>query len=729
MSRWLAGDLPPEEVACFEAEMEAAAEEGEDKLPEALRAGILSRGAEKDEIGALIAAIKSGPETGPRDSDQWRAVLDPCDEPGALGPYEVRALIAQGGMGVILEGHDPVLERRVAIKVLSPDLAGNSVARQRFLREARAAAALEHDHILPVYSVHDGALPWFAMRLAEGGTLQQLLDAEGALALPRLKSLALQIASALRAAHAAGLIHRDIKPANILLDAARERAWLADFGIARAIEDPSLTYRGFITGTPSYMSPEQAAGTLVDARSDLFSLGAVLYHCATGRVPFSGETSVSVLKNVVAASPQSPSNLRPGLPSWFLRLLDKLMAREPDERFGSAAEVITVLEQEAAPLSARARRRRLALAAAAAVALLLFTAARWSVTANLLNRMLISPERAFVVEGTLGAHATLADAVQAAESGAVISIHGEGPWTLRGLSIPESSTLTIRAAENARPRFLIENTDAPGITSRGQLTMERLTFTRDTEGRDTHSMIEAAAGSLTLRRCDLRATSPARRDAAVPCAVTVNESAALHLDHSAIICTWVAPVGIRTTAAARPSLQMNGSALIGMPVLWMRCAAGTVVKLTASCCSIPSPILFGDAPDSPLPVVEASVTNCLLRAETAVWWTPGEPASAIAAQLRWQGSQNVFAANAIFLTSATRGAIREATPLMRDLSAWQASTGVSESGATLSDLTPASREDGQRPASTLTREELEALAAPWRAAFPDTGADFRKLWP
>ena len=196
---------------------------------------------------------------------------------GRMGPYEILEVLGRGGMGVVLKARDPGLDRTVAIKVLTPALAHGANARRRFAREARAVAAVGHEHIVAIHAVDEfRGLPYLVMQYVPGRSLQERLDASGPLEVREILRIGTQAARALAAAHAQGVVHRDIKPANILLENCVERVKLTDFGLARAIDDASLTQSGVIAGTPQYMAPEQARGEPVDARADLFALGAAL---------------------------------------------------------------------------------------------------------------------------------------------------------------------------------------------------------------------------------------------------------------------------------------------------------------------------------------------------------------------------------------------------------------------------------------------------------------------
>jgi len=264
---------------------------------------------------------------------------------GRLGPYEIRGLVGRGGSGVVLKAFEPALARVVAVKILAPELAASGTARQRFAREARAAAAVVHDNVVPIHAVDEWrGLPYLVMPYLRGGSLEHRIRAKGALSLEAILQIGRQIAAGLAAAHAQGLIHRDIKPANVLLDEGVDRVWVADFGLARAVDDASTTRSGVIVGTPQYMSPEQAAGEAIDPRSDLFSLGSVLYTMATGRPPFQAETTLATLNKVRDGVKVPLRKLRPRLPAWLGRIVDRLHAKLPAGRYADAASVAALLE-------------------------------------------------------------------------------------------------------------------------------------------------------------------------------------------------------------------------------------------------------------------------------------------------------------------------------------------------------------------------------------------------
>lgn len=280
-----------------------------------------------------------------------KTLLSPPSHPemlGRIGRYDVERLIGSGGMGVVFKAYDTELNRPVAVKLLAPYLAENGSARKRFARESRAAAAVVDEHVVAIHNVESGDTPqqppFLVMKYIAGGSLQQRLDRDGPLDVCEVLRIGMQTAKGLAAAHAQGLIHRDVKPSNILLDEGVERALLTDFGLARAEDDACLTRSGFHPGTPHYMSPEQVRGEAIDGRSDLFSLGCVLYALCTGHPPFRAETSYAVLRRITDDTARPIRELNSNIPEWLDQFVLKLLSKSREDRFDSAAEVAGLLE-------------------------------------------------------------------------------------------------------------------------------------------------------------------------------------------------------------------------------------------------------------------------------------------------------------------------------------------------------------------------------------------------
>ena len=305
-----------------------------------------------EELVALSETLVD--ESGNDSDDRWKESLEPSDDPqslGKLGSYEIAELIGRGGMGVVLRAFDPKLKRTVAIKMLAPEFAAQPMSVRRFHREAQAAAAVSHDHVVTIHDIDQTAQPpRIVMECIDGQSLQQKIDNDGALSVKAILRIGMQTSAGLSAAHKQGLIHRDIKPSNILLENGIERVKLTDFGLARAVDDIGVTQTGQITGTPQYMSPEQAQGHSIDHRTDLFSLGCVLYAMCTGRAAFRADSAVAVMHRVVHDTPKPIREANEEIPEWLCEIVDKLLEKDPKDRFESSREVEELLGQHLAHL-------------------------------------------------------------------------------------------------------------------------------------------------------------------------------------------------------------------------------------------------------------------------------------------------------------------------------------------------------------------------------------------
>ena len=295
----------------------------------------------------------------PIDSESFD-FLEPSDDPsllGMLGPYEVFEVIGRGGMGIVFRARDPKLNRIVAVKVLAPELAANPNARRRFVREAQAGAAISHPHVVTIHAVdEDEKVPYLVMECIVGQSLQQKLDKVGSLRLTETLRISQQIAEGLAAAHKQGLIHRDIKPANILLENGVERVKITDFGLARAVDDVSVTRTGEVAGSPQFMSPEQAKGERIGQRSDLFSLGCVMYAMCTGRSPFRATSIAAAIRRVCDDTPRPIEEINPEVPIWLIEIIEKLLNKDSEQRYESAEQLVDVLRLRLAEVQGLSRK-------------------------------------------------------------------------------------------------------------------------------------------------------------------------------------------------------------------------------------------------------------------------------------------------------------------------------------------------------------------------------------
>jgi serine/threonine protein kinase len=269
-------------------------------------------------------------------------------QPGQmLGPYRIINQVGRGGMATVYKAYQPSVDRYVAIKVLPSQLAESREFAARFQQEARIIAKLEHPHILPVFDYGESeGVAYFVMRYMDAGTLKDKMIEGRPLPLQEIDRLFTQLAQALSYAHSHGIVHRDLKPANVLID-SQGNVFLTDFGIAKLLESasPRLTQTDAIMGTPAYISPEQAQGHPVDQRSDIYSLGIILYEMVTGSVPFTAETPLAVLFKHISDPLPPPSLVKPDIPPVIEQVILKALAKDPRDRFATAAEFVAAWER------------------------------------------------------------------------------------------------------------------------------------------------------------------------------------------------------------------------------------------------------------------------------------------------------------------------------------------------------------------------------------------------
>jgi serine/threonine-protein kinase len=263
-----------------------------------------------------------------------------------IGPYRVEGELARGGMGIILKARDPLLGRPVAIKLLGPNVFGQTEARRRFLQEARALARLDHPNIVSIYAVgrHEGSI-YIATQFVEGENLLQYLERRSALPLDEAFDIGRQLLAALAAIHSLGLVHRDVKTENAMrIEDGRVK--LLDFGIVKDLRhDPHITRAKLTLGTPHYSAPEQVRGEAVDGRTDIYSVGVVLFELLTGAIPFDGEHTTEIYQACLRGELPPPSRRRPGLAPAVDAILARFLAREPRKRFRTAADASRALER------------------------------------------------------------------------------------------------------------------------------------------------------------------------------------------------------------------------------------------------------------------------------------------------------------------------------------------------------------------------------------------------
>jgi hypothetical protein len=393
----LLGQLPEEELSVLEGHLEGCSHcsgllstlETDDPLVASARAeaGRQPQDPESELVETLVQRLQRLPSpsgvTGDEPTTAGGGASDSLaegsellappqapDEIGRLGPYRILRVLGGGGMGIVFEAEDLRLRRRVALKVIRPALAGSASARQRFLREARATASIGHDNIVTLLQAgEDRGVLFLTMPLLEGETLDARLRREPLLPLADVLRIGREVAAGLAAAHERGIIHRDVKPANVWLEAGSGRVKILDFGVARAVEsEAGATHTGTIVGSPAYMAPEQAAGEPIDPRSDLFSLGCLLYRMCAGRPPFAGKNATATLLAVTQGKPTSPRKYNRAVPRALADLVLRLLAKRPADRPPSAqatAEALEAIAQGKRGLPPRHRWRWVVLIAVA----------------------------------------------------------------------------------------------------------------------------------------------------------------------------------------------------------------------------------------------------------------------------------------------------------------------------------------------------------------------------
>jgi serine/threonine protein kinase len=348
--------------------------------------------------------------------------------------YRIEALIGRGGMGAVYRAEEEGLGRKVALKVIAPELASDERFRERFLRESRIAASLDHPHVIPIYQAgEDDGLLYLAMRYVEGYDLAKLIAEHGALDPKRTVDLLSQIAEALDAAHEKGLVHRDIKPSNVLIAeaAGKEHCYLGDFGLTKRTGSLSgVSVAGEIVGTLEYVAPEQITGDALDERADVYSLGCVLYECLTGQSPFPRATDVALLWAHVHEEPTPPSQARPELPKELDTVLARALAKEPGRRYRSAGELMaatrSALRLGDAPSVPNSRSpRTLAVGGLVVLLAVAVLAAFFLLRDSGSGISAVAPNSVGVIDS---ASAELADAVQVGIDPEAIAFGAGGVW-------------------------------------------------------------------------------------------------------------------------------------------------------------------------------------------------------------------------------------------------------------------------------------------------------------
>ncbi|MDB4537232.1 serine/threonine protein kinase [Akkermansiaceae bacterium] len=580
---------------------------------------------------------------------------------GLLGPYEVRKILAEGGMGLVLEARDPLLNRDVAIKLIKPEQVGSNLARERMLREARAVAAIEHESVVPIYAAEvsekTGAL-FIVMPLVTGGNLQDRLDEKSApFSDAEIISIANQIASALAAVHAQGILHRDIKPANILMR-DDHKIWLADFGIAHNDDDQGLTGAGEIAGTPQFMSPEQVNSEKCDARSDLFSFGAVLYQLATGRPAFAGDTAIKTARAIADRPHRPASSLNPDLSSPLSELIDGLLEKAPEKRPQSAVEVTTLLTSP----GARKKSSRLPQLLIAAIVI--------SLTAWFVFRPPSSepaPSTSWASESFTNArlaqgYSSLSEAIASASAGDSIEIRIAGQFDCEALPTI-TKALLIRAAEGFQPVLISNNSGKPFLHHTAPLVLEGLSFKQQSSTRAPLPVIRSEA-SLSATHCSFSRDALPLRPGVRPHSgiVTATNSKRIEIINSAIIS--VGSNAITLTSGTKELRLKN--VLIATPVgIFFRHhdLEKITVQIEQSSFHGKGLAAWDRSGDKQISPVDFKLTRSAIETTMGVFGIHTSDLEAVKSAIKFEGAENIYAPDTPFLLFAPPATKNQITTL------------------------------------------------------------------
>ena len=563
----VAGRLGEAEMSSLEAHLETCG-------------SCLARIEELSALGEVerssIAATETPDEDRLREAAELGAVLKklptgsapttdrPYVVPEQLGRNQVQEVIAKGGMGVVLKAWDPDLERSVAIKQLSPDLADEEEARERFIREARAVAALDHENILPIFAVEtDPEAPYLVMPLVDGESLQQRLDRSGALDREELLSFARKMVAGLSFAHQQGIVHRDLKPGNILLDRDGRRLWIADFGLARA---PGVAHQPTeISGTPSFMAPEQLAGADTDQRADLFSLGATLYAMATGQPPFEAVSIDRLTEQIVDHDAPPPHEVNPDLDPKLGQIIQRLLEKNPADRFQSADEVAQAMDELPAPAGAGKLIWTAIAALVLALILLVIQARQPPNEAPPVGTS--DPGSPYLITGRDGENYYFDDlgrAVEHAPHGGTVEIQLDGEHPFPAVDLGQKD-LILRAAPGHDPTLDVQGTSAPAISSRGRLWLEGLAFKRRSAAGVDYPIVSASGPSLWINNCWFSIDSSGEVSAPPPACIEVVDCEDFLLLNSSVLSQRFCLISSRNSKAlGRQRIELRNCALLGL---------------------------------------------------------------------------------------------------------------------------------------------------------------------
>jgi len=607
----------------------------------------------------------------------------------SIDGYEVIRQLGQGGMGVVLLAREISLDRLVAIKLLAPALAGDENAKERFLREARAAASVNHPNVVTIHAViESNSPPCIVMEYVDGESLQARLERTPKLPWDEIVRVGQQLADALAAAHDQGLIHRDIKPANVLIDSKSGQIKLGDFGLARTVNQTQLTRTGVVVGTPEYLAPEWLVeGSSGDHRADLFSLGSLLYAMCCGRSPFAADSVLATLYRIASAEPTPLVEKAPETPGWLIAIIEQLLRKNPDERIESAKRLA---QQLRSPVASRVvdsgiqevknlrgsrsqstiprkvdngrtpkSKTNRGLAWSVLTATLLLTV--WMVFSwwpeNPTSHVLVEDADGKV----LGDFETLEEAIQEAPREATLVIEGNGPFALESTRL-DQDVLTIQAADGFRPLVILESKQTSHeddsdeedsdedqeslLTSENILVLEGLDLSYTSEDDDSaRSLVGLIGGELIARNCRFRNQSDAS-------CLILDAAAAVRLESCLIHGIGGYAIEVLGEEEDEAEVWLDNCVLTAEGGFLIECEEQATLNMD-HCTLIASTILqlemdpeLDDEPTDPPSIVSCTARSSVMACELAVVGiaTLGEPfqRSQLSRFVSWRGVSNRY---------------------------------------------------------------------------------------
>ncbi|MEM6689559.1 MAG: serine/threonine-protein kinase [Planctomycetota bacterium] len=555
-----------------------------------------------DELQSRMLKLKAKPAIASHDDSTTFEDLKPwlnkgASEIGRIGHYDLLRFLGRGGMGLVFEAHDTHLKRRVAVKVMSPSMLVDQTYSERFLREARAAASINHPIVVTIFEVSKTKqLPYMAMEFIEGESVQDYLDRGSRFDMEDVFKIGEQVADGLAAAHGKGVVHRDIKPANVLMCSRTGEAKITDFGLAYQASEVALTQTGTILGTPEYLSPEQVDGARADERSDLFSLGSLLYCLCLGRPPFTQASLVATLHQVVTRRPEPLADLDSSVPHWFSCLVEKLHERDPSDRIQSAERLSDILRSRVFGLAVtgsfpRTNHSKHLLGLCALGLAIVFGFASFSKSGR------TSQEHQQIA--LVSSASELMSFVESSERNLAIRLAAGEEYHLNPLQLNDRS-LRIVASPGPAPRLVFSDTaNEPAISCiHGSLELHGIQIEsidisglEYDDGYGNAPLLSCRDGELRLIDCDL----VGNRRGCLSFVRSEGEVFGSHLEthFDAVVCEpttaktlairesiLVSDVGLRIAGAAKGSVEIESSKFVGRLALEMDLTGGDVEPLS-----------------------------------------------------------------------------------------------------------------------------------------------------